>query len=132
MLIEEALLARLQRMGAATPAIIGQDNIWPDMVPDDAVMPAMHYERGATKAYYLTDGTIDFYRSKFKFHCHAAHTEKVQALLTAAAVIQDLDGYRAALTGLTVHYCYVQDQRDDYDGITKRPKVIVEIETMYH
>lgn len=132
MLIEAALVARLQRTGAATLALLGPDRIWPDKLPLDAAMPAIHYLRQKTKVEYLTSGEIDFSRAVFAFHCHAAEHEKAQALALAQAVIADLDRYAAALAGLTVHYCYVEDQGDDaYDPLTQRHRVTVKIETMF-
>jgi hypothetical protein len=131
MLIEAALIARLERTGAATRSAIGLNRIWPDYLPTDAAMPAIHYGRKSMKAEYLIDGQIDFCRAVFEFHCHAAQNEKAQALAAAEAVIADLNRYAAALEGLTVHYCYVDGQRDDYDPATRRHRVTVEIETMY-
>lgn len=133
MLVEEGLIARMTRPEAATGPLVA-NQVYPDHLPDDATLPAIVYERKPDpEGYdYTVFGELENIRATWKFHCYAAQDEKAAALRAAKAIATDLNRYSVASDDtLTIHYCYAVDQYDNFDGITMRHRVTVEIEVLY-
>ena len=132
MTVEEAIVARLTAAGSATQPLVAK-RVYPAYVPDTAVLPCIMYERkpDGNQTQYNIDTTVDHERAVYKINCYAEKEEFPIAQATAAAVTADLQNYRAALTGLTVHNIWHNKTYSDYDGTNKRQRMTVEMEIWY-
>ena len=132
MTVEEAIVARLTAAGSATKPLVGA-RIYPAYVPDKVVLPCIMYERkpDGSQTQYNIDTTVDHVRAVYKINCYAEKEEFPTAQATAAAVTADLQNYRAALTGLTIHNIWHNKTYSDYDGTNKRQRMTVEMEIWY-
>lgn len=131
MLIEQALVARLVRVGGEVKALNAK--IYPGFLPDTTALPAIVYERKpGNKEDRIITGELDHTQATWKFHCYASQEASLTALTLAHAVRIDLDRYVGAIDStLTIHYCFLNDQYDNYDGTTKRQRTTVEVDVWY-
>ena len=133
MTIDEVIFARLTAVTSQTAALVAQ-RVYPGYIPDNAVLPAIMYERKleANQTNYNIDGAIDHSRATYRIKCYAAQEQISAAQAVAAAVFADLDQYRTPLTGLTLINTWHNSTYNDYDGVNKRQRVTVEMEFWYH
>ena len=134
MTIDEVIFARLTAVTSQTAALVAQ-RVYPGYIPDNAVLPAIMYERKpeASQTNYNIDGTIDHIRATYRIKCLCRPgTASASAQAVAAAVIADLDQYRAQFTGSDPPSTPgMNTSYNDYDGVNKRQRVTVEMEFWY-
>lgn len=131
MLPEEALLGRLLRPGATTGPLVN-NQVFPDYWPEAATPPGIVYERRPQGDYdYTHFGHLSNVRARWQFHIYTEQEDKLTALQIARAIRQDFTNYQEAFDDLTLRYCLVVDEFDNYDGRAKRPRRTVEVEVLY-
>lgn len=131
MLPEEALLARLLRVGAATGPLVNSQ-IMPDYWPEAAAPPGIVYERLPNGDYdYTHFGDLSNVRARWRFHIYTEQEDKLTALNVARAIRKDFANYNEVFSNLSLRYALVVDQFDNYDGQAKRPRHSVDVEVLY-
>ena len=132
MTIDEVIFARLTAVTSQTATLVAQ-RVYPGYIPDNAVLPAIMYERkrDASATNYNIDGTIDHIRATYRINAYAGQESSSVAQAVAATISADLDQYRAKFTALTLHNTWLNTSYNDYDGANKRQRVTVEMEFWY-
>ena len=126
--VEEALYARL----AADAGVVhlASTRIYPLVIPQDADLPALAYQRITYSPVREHAGVSDWAAGRFQLTCTAATYAAAVGLATA--VRRCLDGFRGVLAGgVTVAECSVEGQVDGYNEIADTATVRVDVEMLY-
>jgi len=108
--IEEAL----KTLVTANPAFVqlAQLGWYPNLVPQDAQLPAVAYQVITTQPAHAHDGPTGLIRTTFQFTIDARSYAEVKR--TARAVRQVLDGYRGTVDGVVIGAILWQNENDGY------------------
>ena len=109
-LIESALHSHLTS-DAAVSTIVGT-RVYPLLIPQDASLPAIAYQRISALRVTAQDGPSNLARSRLQVTCVAESYSGVKALATA--VRQALHGYKGTVDGVTVGASFLETDVDQY------------------
>lgn len=111
MSIETALYSYLTSYAGLT-ALVG-DRIYPLVIPEQAGLPAIAYQRISTRITYSHDGDSELDRTRFQFAC-VAKTAK-EAREVAEQVVAALSAYSGPMDGLNVGASFIENRLDGYE-----------------
>jgi len=112
MRLEEALYAHLS--GDADVAALVGDRIYPLLVPQDADLPALAYQRISGVPIYAHDGPPGLARARVQITCLGRSYSEAKDL--AARVRAALSGYRGTMGGaggVEVGAAFIENHRDE-------------------
>lgn len=115
--IEEAVNTRLMAVAAIT-ALVGTGTaarIYPLVIPQDAIRPALAYQKTNSPKEHSHSGSSNLARSRFQFTCQAETYTSAKAL--AAAVRDGLIGYRGTISGVRIDGILIEDDGDNDNEI---------------
>jgi hypothetical protein len=111
--IEQAIYSILST-DATTKALVGT-RIYPNVVPQDATLPAIAYQRISGSRVQSHGGPSNLARPRFQFTCLAVNYSGARAV--ANAVRQALDGYKNTAASVYVQAGHIQTDFDSFaDG----------------
>lgn len=130
MLIEEAIYGELSTDSGVT-ALAGTRG-YPQVVPQDATLPAWAYQRISGERILAHDGVTGLARGRFQISCVASSYSGAKAL--AAAIRGCLDGYNGILggvSGVDVHQARIENEYDGYGLATGQQTVRLDVNILY-
>jgi hypothetical protein len=112
--VEEAVYAILRSAGGVT-AIVGTGDaarIYPNVVPQDAGLPAMAYQRISALRRATHGSPASLARPRIQITMLAESYSQVKGL--AAAVREALDGFMGTAGGVSVGVALAEDETDEF------------------
>jgi hypothetical protein len=111
---EAALYALLTGGSPSISAMVGT-RVWPDVLPQAPLLPAIRYQRISTPRgqYRTLDGKAEYASPRFQIDIYA--TSRSQALTIADAVYRLLEGYTGISSGLRIDAISTEDEAGDLD-----------------
>jgi len=119
MVIEEAVVYHCKN-DAAVAAIIGS-RVYPNVIPQDASLPAIAYQIISRPGAMAHDGPPGYAWPRIQFTAQADDYDQVVDLINK--IRQAFDGFSGLMGGVggvTIEGAFVQDVRDDYQFATER------------
>lgn len=112
--IELAIYARLKATTAVTNLIGGATvpRIYPNIVPQDAPLPAIAYQRISAYRRLVMEGPATLIRPRVQLTILASTYSAAKSL--AAACREALDGYKGTAGGVKVGVTMAEDESDEY------------------
>lgn len=126
MSFEEGLFEYLDNHAGLSMEV--DSRIYPVLLPQNAIFPAVTYTRLATPRLHEFEKSL-LPHPTFQFDCWAQSYAKAKDV--AEEVVSALDIYRGAMGTYTVEVSIVDTERDAYDPETKIWHVIVDAEIWY-
>ena len=117
MLIEQGLEAFL----AAVTAVA----VYPNVIPQDAALPAVAYQRISGPRMHEHAGPAGLANPRFQLTCLAATYAAAKGLATACRLA--LDDYRGMMGTVTVTACQCENEADGYSEVTRRHNVRLDV-----
>jgi hypothetical protein len=112
--IEEALYSKLSTTSGVMT--ICSTRIYPNVIPQDAAMPALAYQRISTVRYMAHDGPTGVAQARFQFTCSAALYSTARSLANAIRVALDgFSGLMGGTNGVVVEAVFVENDFDGYN-----------------
>ena len=111
MSIETALYSYLASYAGLT-ALIG-DRIYPLVIPEQASLPAIAYQRISTRFTYSHDGDSELDRPRFQFSCVAATAKAAREVRDQ--VVAALSAYSGDMQGVNVGVSFIENEMDGYE-----------------
>lgn len=111
MSIETALYSYLTSYAGLTALV--SDRIYPLVIPEQASLPAIAYQRISTRITYSHDGDSELDRPRFQFACVASTAKAAREV--AEQVVAALSGYSGTMSGLNVGASFIENQLDGYE-----------------
>lgn len=112
----EAALYSLLTTGSPNPvaALVGT-RVWPDVLPQAPLLPALRYQRISTprSQYRTLDGRADYASPRFQIDVYA--TARLEAINIAQAVYQLLEGFHGTVGGLRIDAVSTDDEGADFE-----------------
>ena len=130
MVIEEALYAFLAATAGVTALV--STRIYPQVIPQDAVLPAIAYQRISGPRVHSQSGASGLAYPRFQFTCQAATYSAARQV--ANAVRAALDGYRGTMGGaggVSVGAAFVANEIDGYSEESGEHTVRLDV-VIYH
>lgn len=118
-MLEEGLYTHLMNQSAVTDLI--STRLYPLIVPQDADLPAVAYQRITGAPAHSHEGPSGLARARIQLTIVAASYSEAKAV--AEAVRQALDGKRRGLGGVDVGMCMLADDADDWSAAFEGPVV---------
>lgn len=122
MALEDALRTYTLADGGVA-ALVGT-RMYPRMLPQNATLPALVYQRIDTRRLHDLDGPDGLPRPRMQITCWG--TLPATAAGLAATVRQRLDGYRGAMGAVAVESCLLVGERDVNDPEAGRSGVALD------
>lgn len=112
--VELAVYAILKAAGAVTALVGAGDGarIYPNVVPQDAGLPAIAYQRISSYRRAVHGSPASLARPRVQLTLLAESYSQVKAL--AAATREALDGYVGTVGGVGVNVALVEDETDEF------------------
>jgi hypothetical protein len=112
--MEKALVAYLRADTDLSPAITtnGDTRIYPFVMPQDALKPAVVYQRIDTQRDYSHSGEEDVKEARLQVTLWAS--DYAQAKTVGAKLVASLGAWRGTFGGVTITDTELLDERDDY------------------
>lgn len=112
--VELAVYAILKAAGAVTALVGGSSSprIYPNVVPQDAGLPAVAYQRISSLRRPVHGSPASLARPRVQLTLLAESYSQVKAL--AAATREALDGYMGTVGGVGVGVALVEDETDEF------------------
>lgn len=107
--LEAGIYAALITPGSFTQAVIA-DRLYPLLIPQDAAVPAVAYQRVSGTRIPLYDGASGWARAVVQFSCQARSLAVAKA--AAHAIRKDLDVFVGALGGVEIGRAFVVNEAD--------------------
>lgn len=117
--IEASLYTILSGAGGVT-ALAGT-RIYPLLIPQEAALPALAYQRISGRRTMAHDGPITLTRARVQITCVAETYSQAKSL--AAAVQAALDGYRGTVGSHAILHAFLDNDLDEYGETTELPAV---------
>lgn len=108
MSLEQGLHAALVADGTVNGLVAGR--IYPEIMPQDVVYPAISYQRISTTRYQLLEGVDDFTQARLQVDCWCDSYAQVKTL--ALAVKSALDGVTGTLGAQAIQHCMLESMVD--------------------
>lgn len=108
MSLEEGLRSALVADGTVNGLIAGR--IYPEIMPQDVVYPAISYQRISTVRYQMLEGVDDFTQARLQVDCWSDTYSGVKSLATA--VKSALDGATGTLGSQAIQHCILESMID--------------------
>ena len=128
MSIESGLYAHLTS-DPDVSALVG-DRIYPLLVPQDATLPAIAYQRISTGRDETHTGPSGLSQARIQLTCIADSYDAAKAV--ADAVRSSLDGFSGTMGGINVGACFVTNDRDDWAASLDMPVVRLDVIIWHH
>lgn len=134
-MLEEALYAFLKGQGAVS-ALLGQ-RIYPVMLPQNPVMPALTYQIISRVPDYVLAGPSGLVAKRVQVNCWASREFSangyITALNVAAAVRVAMDGYSGIWPGgFEILRSKLDNQHDDFEPEGQYDRTILDFIVHYH
>jgi hypothetical protein len=112
--VEEAVYAILKAASGVTTLVGGSSSprIYPNVVPQDAALPAMAYQRISSYRRATHGSPASLARPRIQITMMAESYSQVKGV--AAAVREALDGYVGTPGGVTVQAVLSEDETDEF------------------
>lgn len=107
--LRDALLA-----DATVGALVGGKRVYPVVLPQAPVYPAISYQMISGQSHYGLSGPSRLASPRVQVDCYAESFDAVMDL--RSAVIACLGGYRAVISGVTVHGAFKISEADFFEG----------------
>lgn len=119
MVIEEAVVYHAQNDGDVA-AIIGS-RIYPNVIPQDASLPALAYQVISRPGLMAHDGPPGYAWPRFQFTAQADDFDQVVDLMNKLRIAFDgFSGLMGGVGGVQIEGAFVKQIRDDYQFATSR------------
>lgn len=110
MTIEEALYSYLSTYAGLTASV--GTRIYPNVIPSDASLPAVAYQRISTARVRSHEGPSNLSHTRIQFTCVADSYSAVKSV--ADQIRAALDGYRGTMSTLRVDGVSIENEIADY------------------
>ena len=127
MSFEEGLFEYLDNHAGLSMEV--DSRIYPVLLPQKSILPAVTYTRLVTPLLHELDTTSVLPHPTFQFDCWAESYARAKDV--AEQVYIALDMYRGAMGAYTVEASITESSRDSYDPATKLWHVMVDVEIWY-
>lgn len=101
-------------------ALVGT-RIYPQVIPQDAEMPAMAYQRISGPRDHSHSGPSGLVVARMQLTCMAASYDGAKAL--GEAVRAAMDGYSGTMGTVTVDACLLDNEIDSFAAVFEKPVV---------
>ena len=129
--IEEALYNKLSTTSGVTT--ICSTRIYPNVIPQDAAMPAVAYQRISTVRDMAHDGPTGMAHARFQFTCSAALYSTARSLANAIRVALDgFSGTMGGAGGVAVEASFVENDSDGYNQAGGEYVVRLDVRIIHH
>ena len=119
MVIEEAVVYHAQNDGDV--AAIIETRIYPNVIPQDASLPALAYQVISRPGLMAHDGPPGYAWPRFQFTAQADDFDQVVDLMNKLRIAFDgFKGLMGGVGGVMVEGAFVKDVRDDHQFATAR------------
>lgn len=95
--------------------------IYPQVIPQDAEMPAMAYQRISGPRDHAHTGPTGLVSARVQLTCMAASYDGAKAL--GEAVRAAMDGYSGTMGTVTVDACLLDNEIDSFAAVFEKPVV---------
>lgn len=120
--IEPAFVSYLTAYPGMT-ALIG-DRMYPTNIPEGATLPLVTYQRISTPRLRSHNGPSGLAHPRFQFNCWGRSYD--EASRVAQQLVFGIEGFRGLMAGVEVQAGFVEDERDDYDTVTRQYRRMVD------
>ena len=128
--LETALTAALQA-DAGVGALVA-DRIYPQLVPQDATLPAIAYQVITTDGMHTHNGTTPLVRATVQLAIIASTYATAKQIRTAAKTLLDnFKGVMGGVGGLQIEECFVSNEVDGYNAGTSSKTVRMDLEILH-
>ena len=112
--LEDAIYSQL--VGDATIGAAVGTRVFPDVIPEDAALPAIAYQRISTPRLYSMSGPSGLAWPRFQFTMKATLYATAQALANALrASLSDYKGVMGGGAGVRVDAIFIENETEDWD-----------------
>lgn len=126
MIIEEAIYSRVSTGGTNAST-----RVYPFVIPQDATLPAIAYQRVSGPRSLAHDGNLYFAEGRFQFTCTATTYAAAKALVNQVrALFHGFKGLMGGASGVTVGYCAADNEIDGYNQAGE--KFTVRLDVIIH
>lgn len=129
MSIDTGIVSHL-KADAAVSALIG-DRVYHQLLPQNAIMPALIYSRISDQRSMLCESPDGFVGARYSIDCYARDSSTAKGL--SDAVRLSLNGLRGSLAGESIDFIQLESQQDlsDVDGDTATRRVLLDFVIWY-
>lgn len=117
MSIETALRALLLADAGVSPLVSGE-RVYPGILPQAVIYPAVTYQIIAGGSHYAMDGPSNLADPRVQLDCYAEAYDEVLEL--KGAVIKALGGYRGEVSGVMIYGAFKAMERDEYEDALEK------------